>query len=122
MSGRKYSPRRAGKRWLEGAPSYVLDCFDHPAFADRFTIWFDGSQAFHVKRDEARTIGQGPDQYHNTYLTGLGTSENGCTSGALEQEAHQVAAYRYANGKRRVRWLDLPEATRNFVTRFVEQD
>lgn len=23
---RKYTPRRAGKRWLEGAPEYVLDC------------------------------------------------------------------------------------------------
>lgn len=118
MSGRKYSPRRAGKRWLEGAPAYVLDVFDNPQFADRFTIWFDGSQAFHVK--PCGTIGQGPDRYSNTWLTGLGTSENGWTSGSLEYEAHHVAAYRYRNGKRRIRWLDLPEATRALVARFVE--
>ena len=120
MSGRKYSPRRAGKRWLEGAPPYVLDCFDHPQFADRFTIWFDGSQAYHSNRDGSG--GQGPDKYHNTYLTGLGTSEFGGTSGSLEYAANEVAAYRYVNGKYRVRWLDLPEATRALVIRFVESD
>jgi hypothetical protein len=26
---RAYRLRRATKRWQEGAPEYVLDCFDH---------------------------------------------------------------------------------------------
>lgn len=116
---RKYSPRRAGKRWLEGAPTYVLDCFDHPEFADRFTIWFDKSQAIHEKRDGS--IGEGTDQYRNTWIRGLGTSENGGVSGSLEYHVSDVAQYRYANGKRRIRWLDLPETTRALVCRFVEQ-
>jgi hypothetical protein len=120
MSGRKYSPRRAGKRWLEGAPHYVLDVFDHPAFADRFTIWFDGSQAYHVNRDGSSA--PGCDRYGNTWLTGLGTSENGGVSGALEYEAYQVAAYRYRSKHRRIRWLDLPEATRRLVVNFVEAE
>lgn len=120
MSGRKYSPRRAGKRWLQDAPPYVLDVFDHPQFADRFTIWFDGSQAYHVKAD--RSTGAGCDRYGNTWLTGLGTSENGGFSGALEYSAHDVATYRYRNGKRRIRWLDLPEATRRLVVNFVETE
>lgn len=118
MSGRKYSPRRAGKRWLERAPAYVLDVFDNPQFADRYTIWFGASEAIHVKRCGA--IGQGPDTYANTWIHGLGTSENGGVSGSLEYEAHTVAAYRYANGKRRIRWLDLPEATRRLIINFVE--
>lgn len=117
---RKYSPRRASQRWLAGAPEYVLDCFDNPQFADRYTIWFGKSEAFHTRRDGS--IGQGPDQYHNTYITGLGTSENGGVSGALEYSAHDVAKYRYANKHRRIRWQDLPESTRKMVTRLVESD
>lgn len=120
MSGRKYSPRRASKKWLEGAPPYILDCFDHPQYADRFTIWFAGSQAYHLKKDGG--TGQGPDQCHNTVLTGLGTSEHGGTSGALEYRAHDVAQFRYRNSHRRVRWLDLPEATRNLAIQFVETE
>jgi hypothetical protein len=118
MIQRKYTPRRASNRWLEGAPDCILDCFDHPQFADRFTIWFGKSEAFHVSRDGS--IGQGPDQYHNTYITGLGTSENGGTSGSLEYKAHEVAAYRYRNKHRRVRWQDLPEATRRIALNLLE--
>lgn len=118
MRARKYTPRRAGIRWREGAPDYILDCFDNPQFADRYTIWFGKELAFHVKRDGS--IGQGPDQYHNTYLTGIGTSENGGVSGSLEYKAHEVAAHRYREKHRRVRWLDLPEATRRLVMGWAE--
>ncbi len=38
-SGKK--PRAASKRWLEGAPKYVIDVFDGGvAVADRFTVFF----------------------------------------------------------------------------------
>ena len=117
---RRYSPRRAGKRWLEGAPSYVLDVFDHPQFADRFTIFFAGSEAIHLRADGS--YGEGCGEYHRTWIRGLGTSETGHVSGSLEMEAYQVAQYRYRNGKRRIRWLDLPEATRRLVVNFVESE
>lgn len=113
-----YTPRRASNRWLEGAPNYVLDCFDHPAFADRYTIWFGPSEAFHVKRDGS--IIAGTDTFANTYIRGLGTSENGDVSGALEYDAWTVRQYRYHNKHRRIRWQDLPEATRRLVVNFVE--
>ena len=32
-----------------------------------------------------------------------------------EMEAHKAAAYRYASGKERIRWLDLPEHIRKHV-------
>ena len=36
---RPYRPRRATKRWLEGAPEYVLDCFDNRGkTVDRYTV------------------------------------------------------------------------------------
>lgn len=117
---RRYTPRRAGARWLEGAPAYVLDIFDHPQFADRYTIWFGASEAIHEKRDG--TIGQGCDSSANTWIHGLGTSEHGHTSGSLEYRAHEVATYRYRNGHRRIKWSDLPEATRALVRSFVECD
>src|SRR5262245_14680229 len=39
-----YTPRRAGTRWREGAPEYVLDCFDNGGeTVDRYTVLLCGS-------------------------------------------------------------------------------
>ena len=35
-----YRVRRAGKRWREDAPDYILDCFDNPTYGDRYTVLF----------------------------------------------------------------------------------
>ena len=44
MTPRPYKPRRAGKRWLEEAPEYILDVFDNKGkTADRYTVLFGGS-------------------------------------------------------------------------------
>ena len=116
---RKYTPRRAGHRWNHDAPEWVLDCFYHPQFADCYTVWFGKADCFHVKRNGS--IGQGPDQYHNTWVRGIGTSEYGGTSGALEYSAHDVAMSRYHSKHHRIAWRDLPDATRALVTRFYEE-
>ena len=34
MTPRPYKPRRAGKRWLEEAPEYILDVFDNKGNSD----------------------------------------------------------------------------------------
>jgi hypothetical protein len=39
-----YRPRRAAKRWLAGAPEFILDCFDNKGkTSDRYTVLFGGS-------------------------------------------------------------------------------
>jgi hypothetical protein len=97
MSGRKYSPRRAGARWREGAPSYILDCFDHPQFADRYTV------IFALVENSPR----GP------WLHYLGIGYGASAWGELDR--FEAAAYRYANGKKRIRWLDIPEDIRKTI-------
>lgn len=40
---RTYTPRRAGKKWLEGAPEYILDVMDNGGkSADRYMVFFTG--------------------------------------------------------------------------------
>lgn len=116
---RKYTPRRATQRWNEGAPEWVLDCFYNPQFADCYTIFFGAADAFHVLRDG--TIVEGCGEYGQTYLIGIGTSENGGVSGSLEMTAWDVVNYRYRNKHRRIAWRNLPEATRALVTRWHDQ-
>lgn len=90
--------KRATKRWLEGAPDYVLACFDHPQFADRYTIVFGGKMQEH-------TLGR-------DWLHYLGTSEDGHVSGSGEFETWQFSQYRVKNYKRMIRWRDLPLGVR----------
>ena len=39
-----------------------------------------------------------------------------------ELRAHEAAAYRYREGKRRIRWLDLPEHIREHVKARAEEE
>lgn len=101
---RSYKPRRAGKRWREGAPDYILDCFDDKCAGDRYTVFV------------TETVGEG-DQLQVQYL-GMNTMpthpQHGISQwGALT--AAYAARYRYRNGHHRVRWKDLPEHIREHV-------
>ena len=100
---RQYTPRRANlTRWLQSSPPHILDCFDdgpNAPHADRFTILFTGDYL----------LGDGP----NTRIQYLGCSANPQYCGGHgELDRSEAAAFRYRNGKRRVRWLDLPVAVR----------
>lgn len=109
---RRYTPRRANKqRWLAGAPEYVLDCFYYPAY-DSYDVLFTGSLLGTV---------QGKRDFANTYIMGLDVSTNGAWS-SFELEAYQAHAYRYRNGKKRVKWNELPEAVRVSVQNWAETD
>lgn len=95
---RLYRPRRAGKRWREGAPEYILDCFDHPKETDRYTVMF---------WPEAGT------RYDVSILyLGIDSQPASCFG---EMRAHDAVAYRFHNHHRRIRWSDLPEAVRRHV-------
>ena len=87
--------RRAGRRWQEGAPDYILDCFDDPKFTDRYTVLFVETDGIipYLGMSDAPTSPQGFSQY-----------------GELSRS--EAAGYRYRAGKRRIAWLTLPEYIR----------
>lgn len=95
-----YKPRRASEtRWLESAHDYILDCFDHPDYADRWTILYCGDA--NTIKDSAGNV---------THIFGMSHGEH--CGGSFEMDRWQQAAYRYRNKHRRVRWLDIPEHMR----------
>lgn len=94
-----YRPRRATKRWQEGAPEYVLDCFDNKGkTTDRYTVLFGGSLWY-------------PELGRNVMY--LGMSDNPTHPQGFSQWGEISANWRPSH--QRVRWLDLPEHIRNHV-------
>lgn len=106
--GRNYTPRRAGAHWREAAPDYILDVFDDPRTADRYTVIFGG-----------KDWTEGDGTYAGTWLHYLGMSGAPTHPQGFSQfgelEAHQAMNYRYRNGRYRIRWLDLPEHIRAHI-------
>jgi hypothetical protein len=106
---KQYTPRRANlRRWLAGAPGYILDCFDDGGPGDRYTVVFGAD--FMPKRGA----------YHDSWVSYL------CMSGAPthpqgvsiwgEMPAWYMAAYRRRRSSRkRVAWQSLPENIRAHV-------
>ncbi len=97
------SPRRAGARWSESAPPFILDCFDNKgATVDRYTVMFcapyadTAGEVLYLSLSGAPAHPQGVSQW----------------GGISPREA---AAYRYSAKRQRVRWLDLPEHIRAHV-------
>lgn len=114
MTARRYTPRRASKsRWLEGAPPYVLDCFDFgPEAIDRYTIILGGPEWT-----------EGDGTYAGTWLHYLGCGEGGHGASQWgEFAASQAATFRRYNGRQRIRWLDLSDATRKHVIARAEKE
>ena len=96
----EYTPRRCSNRWLDGdCPSGVLAILDHPDSYDRYTV---------IYAEPYEYLGE-------VWMTYLGTNETLSFSGRGEMRAHEVAAYRYREKHRYIRWTDLPEAVREFV-------
>lgn len=98
-----YRPRRATKRWLEGAPEYILDVFDWgPECVDRYWVLFGGSllepALLDLRKVFALSMSAQPDHP-------MGVSMWGETPA------------RYRPAHRRIRWLDLPENIRAHVVR-----
>lgn len=93
---REYQPKRASGRWLEGAPSYVYDCFDHKKGLERYTILLGGPDFWQPAM--GRTL-----QYLGTCSSGIAISLFGECSSAFRPSQH------------RVRWADLPEELRKHI-------
>jgi hypothetical protein len=104
-----YRPRRANKRWLEGAPEYVLDVFrDGPKSNPNgyFILFWDKAQD--------RT------SYADTWVGGLEINRQPThpaygVSLTTQLRAHDAANYRYRRKHMRVRWSDVPEELRKHI-------
>jgi hypothetical protein len=97
---RAYRPRRASvKRWLEGAPDYVLSCHDSgPEYGDRYTVCF-GPPVW--TEEYGRTVpflGMGPRPYH---------PQGFCQWGEMDSHARTRLP--------KIKWQDLPEDVRRVV-------
>ena len=95
---RKYTPRRARQRWLEGAPEYVLDVWDWgPKTPDRYTVLFGGS-LLEPSLLEHREV-------HCLHFSEGGRGFSSWDSmNAYDRPSHL-----------RIRWLDLSEDSRKHV-------
>lgn len=105
----EYTPRRCGKRWLDGdCPRGVLAIIDagpnDPA-PERYDVIY------------AEVQRNGRDNW----LNGFSLSESGAGS-HFELKAHEVAAYRYRMKRRYAKWSDLPGAVQAAVRRDLEVD
>lgn len=92
-----YRPRRASKRWLEGAPEYILDCFKD----GDYWVLFGGSLFDpHLLKDR---------KVHMLELNSMPTHPLFGVSmwGVVE------ASYRPSH--QRIRWLDLPQNVREHI-------
>jgi len=97
-------PRRAGKRWREGAPEYILDCFDNRGkTCDRYSVLFGGT-LYNAEADRVAVLD----------MSGAPTHPQGVSMWG-ECTRVEAAAWRYREGHYRVRWLDLPEHIRAHV-------
>lgn len=100
----RYIPRTASKKWLEGAPDYILSIHDRPSFHDRYTVFF--------KPQCTGTLGNGPG---DTWIQYVGVSAD-----ARSYWGELKAFERNTNNK--VKWLDLPEKVRQEVILRYEEE
>lgn len=92
-----YVPRRMPKRFLDGAPAGILDIFDAGEGQwDRFTV------VYNYPEEDRGTV----------YLPYRGMSEHPSSPqgfGILDTfQSHELAAYRNAYRRTRIRWDELP--------------
>jgi hypothetical protein len=104
-----YKPRRAGKRWMEDAPAYVLSVHDNKGqTADQYTVYFGGEFILNDGPDAGPGTGPG-----NTYIQYLAMSTDPTSPQGVSIWGEMWAYER--SSRQRIRWLDLPEHIRQHV-------
>lgn len=107
MTYRPYRPKRSSKRWMEGAPEYVLAVYDFgPKTFDRWTVIFGGSLW---------------DQGMGRSVQNLAMSDAPSHPQGFSLWGEMRSADR-ANCGKHIRWLDLPEHIRNHVVARATQE
>lgn len=107
-----YRPRRCSSRWLDAdCPKGVLCIMDHPAFADRYTIFYTDVM---------------PDSYGFPWISYRAASAAPFHPQGVglycQMEAHKVAAYRYSQKHRYAKWSSLPEDVKHLVRQDLEPE
>ena len=100
-----YRPRRAGKRWMEDAPEYILDVFRFP----HTWIVLLGGTMLDPELLKMRKV-------HCLELNECPTSPNMGVSLWGECQAWFRPSWR------RIKWLDLPEEVRRHIRARVEAE
>lgn len=103
-----YQPLRSSARWLEGAPPYVLACYDSGPNkgADRYTVLYG---APFWTPEYGRRVPYFAASAYPFHPQGFG------------QHGEMPAANRSALGSK-IRWCDLPEDVRKAVERDGRKD
>lgn len=105
-----YKPRQMPRRYVEGMPDEVRrDVLDIIAIKPAAPLDFDVVFR-HVE-------GTGSRQE----MTGLDFGADGVQGCHFFLEPYQMRAYRERNRRKRAAWLDLPKATRDAITRYVNE-
>lgn len=98
-----YKPRRASARYLDAdCPAGVLCIMDNKGrTADRYTVIYAGTYVDGAGRVWLTGRGMSSDPFHPQ---GVGMS--------FDMQAHEVAAYRYAQKHTYAKWSGLPDAVK----------
>lgn len=103
----KYQPKRSRAKFSEGAPEYVLACYDNGGkTCDRYTVLFGGSLWEPAMGRDVSYLG----------MSGAPTHPQG-----FSMWGEMPSGNRAACGKH-VRWLDLPEHIRTHVIARATQE
>ena len=97
-------PRRHLKT-VHDAPLYVASVYDHPDFADRYTVVFTGPEFAFTQDRRAHSLGL---SYYCDSPQGVSMWGEVDTAWCREQSRHRIA------------WADLPEHVRRHVRARVE--
>lgn len=115
MDFTSYRPRRARAKWLEGAPSYIVACYDSgDAVADRFTILLGGSEWSPGYAEANYRCGRDPRLLPALALSRYPTDPCGISL--------YVDAIRGPHLGRKVAWPELPENVRAHIVARIEQE
>ena len=101
-----YNPRRMSRRFYKGAPEVVRDSvLGIFMFLPAAPLEYD-------------VILSGPlDKYG--MLAAIDFGRNGERGDHFHMEPHELTYYQSRNRKKRVAWMDLPEATRSAIVAYV---
>ena len=104
-----YKPRRCGKRWLEGAPPYILSVHYAPKFADCYTFFY-----WETDR-EPETCPRDAEQPYLATSHGVEDVFGFSQSGSIPPGVQR----RYSG--KHIKWLDVPKNVRKHVIRRLEE-
>ena len=106
--------RPAPRRWLEGAPDYVIDVYAHPAFFARYSVI--------LSSEDMRWCDYRDDWLIPSLALSIDPEDPRGVNQWCWDTLRDLRVWRWANRRRRIRWADLPENVRAAVVRRVEGD